>query len=252
MANGVSWLAGHHLRDAAGAGTAVHKTDGLAELVCSNSFRGDKVDNAVGLLKGNAPPWFAGAADRRSEPRRSGATSRSTGRAVLARRKPTPSRRAPLITVVREEVSSLPAATPGRPVIIATGPLTSEALSADIAQLVGGNHLYFYDAIGPIVLAEHRPHEGLSTVAMGPLDSNERAGTGQQGGERLVGQTMRGRAGKAGGLAGQMGQAGKAGMGRLAKMLRSLLRRRMPNTEAACPRPVRRSRVAWTMGRATI
>ena len=54
------------------------------------------------------------------------------------------------------------------------------------------------------------------------------------------------------GLAGQVGQAGKAGMGRLAKMLRSLLRRRMPNTEAACPRPVRRSRVAWTMGRATI
>src|SRR5204863_8832472 len=60
----------------------------------------------------------------------------------------------PLITVVRDEVTSVPNASITEPVIVATGPLTSEALSADIARLVGGDHLYFYDAISPIVLAD--------------------------------------------------------------------------------------------------
>jgi methylenetetrahydrofolate--tRNA-(uracil-5-)-methyltransferase len=60
----------------------------------------------------------------------------------------------PLITVSRKEVTALPAATTDAPVIIATGPLTSEALSSEIVALVGAEHLYFYDAISPIVLAE--------------------------------------------------------------------------------------------------
>jgi folate-dependent tRNA-U54 methylase TrmFO/GidA len=58
------------------------------------------------------------------------------------------------VTIVREEVLAIPSATERDPVIVATGPLTSEALSADIAALVGAEHLYFYDAISPIVLAE--------------------------------------------------------------------------------------------------
>ena len=61
--------------------------------------------------------------------------------------------------------------------IIATGPLTSDSLSADIAALVGGEHLYFYDAISPIVLAEtHRPIEGVPRVALGP-EPARRSGT---------------------------------------------------------------------------
>jgi len=60
----------------------------------------------------------------------------------------------PLITLSREEITSIPAATPESPVIIATGPLTSPDLSAAIVRLVGDEHLYFYDAISPIVLAE--------------------------------------------------------------------------------------------------
>ena len=60
----------------------------------------------------------------------------------------------PLITVVREEVTSIPTDPAMYPLIIATGPLTSESLSADVAALVGAEHLYFYDAISPIVLAE--------------------------------------------------------------------------------------------------
>src|SRR5204862_5104516 len=56
--------------------------------------------------------------------------------------------------VCREEISAVPESSPTEAVIVATGPLTSEALSADIARLVGSSHLYFYDAISPIVLAE--------------------------------------------------------------------------------------------------
>ena len=59
----------------------------------------------------------------------------------------------PLISIRRGEITSIPSGADG-PVIIATGPLTSDALSADIAALVGAKHLYFYDAISPIVLAE--------------------------------------------------------------------------------------------------
>ena len=133
--------------------TAVHKTDKLAELVCSNSFRGDKLDNAVGLLKeemrrlgslvmraadeARVPAGAALAVDRE---RFSGAVTDA-----LAGH--------PLITVVRGEVPRIPETLDG-PLIIATGPLTSESLSADIAAVVGAKHLYFYDAISPIVLAE--------------------------------------------------------------------------------------------------
>ncbi|HSC28092.1 MAG TPA: methylenetetrahydrofolate--tRNA-(uracil(54)-C(5))-methyltransferase (FADH(2)-oxidizing) TrmFO [Vicinamibacterales bacterium] len=132
--------------------TAVHKTDRLAELVCSNSFRGDKLDNAVGLLKeemrrlgslvmraadlSRVPAGAALAVDRDR-------FSDAVTRAILEH---------PLITIVREEIPRLPPG-PG-PVIVATGPLTSESLSRDIAARVGADHLYFYDAISPIVLAE--------------------------------------------------------------------------------------------------
>jgi methylenetetrahydrofolate--tRNA-(uracil-5-)-methyltransferase len=134
--------------------TAVHKTDRLAELVCSNSFRGDKLDNAVGLLKeemrrlgsivmraaeaSRVPAGAALAVDR--ERFAETITAALTGH--------------PRITISREEVTAIPPSTERDPVIIATGPLTSEALSRDLARVVGSDHLYFYDAISPIVLAE--------------------------------------------------------------------------------------------------
>jgi methylenetetrahydrofolate--tRNA-(uracil-5-)-methyltransferase len=134
--------------------TSVHKTDRLSELVCSNSFRGDKLDNAVGLLKeemrrlgslvmraadaSRVPAGAALAVDRER-------FSQAVTDAIHGH---------PLITVVREEVTSIPTDPAMYPLIIATGPLTSEALSADVAALVGAEHLYFYDAISPIVLAE--------------------------------------------------------------------------------------------------
>ena len=134
--------------------TAVHKTDRLSELVCSNSFRGDKLDNAVGLLKeemrrlgslvmraadaSRVPAGAALAVDRER-------FSQAVTDAIHGH---------PLITVAREEVTSIPTDPAMYPLIIATGPLTSESLSADVAALVGAEHLYFYDAISPIVLAE--------------------------------------------------------------------------------------------------
>ena len=134
--------------------TAVHKTDHLAELVCSNSLRGDKLDNAVGLLKEEMRrlgSLVMQAADRHRVP--AGAAlavdregfSRAITAAVAAHSR---------ITVVREEVTRIPEDPAMFPLVLATGPLTSEALSAEIARLVGGEHLYFYDAISPIVLAE--------------------------------------------------------------------------------------------------
>jgi len=133
--------------------TAVHKTDQLAELVCSNSLRGDKLDNAVGLLKeemrrlgslvmraadaNRVPAGAALAVDRDR-------FSRAITDAVESHL---------LISVTREEVSRIPDDPSMYPLVIATGPLTSESLSADIARIVGGDHLYFYDAISPIVLA---------------------------------------------------------------------------------------------------
>jgi len=133
--------------------TAVHKTEHLAELVCSNSFRGDKLDNAVGLLKeemrrlgsvvmraadaARVPAGAALAVDRDE-------FSRGVTGAISSH---------PRITLVREEIARVPPSLDG-PVIIATGPLTSDSLSADIASMVGSDHLYFYDAISPIVLAE--------------------------------------------------------------------------------------------------
>jgi len=134
--------------------TAVHQTGGLAELVCSNSFRGDKLDNAVGLLKEEmrrlgslvmraadahrVPAGAALAVDRER-------FSQAVTSAIAGH---------PRITIAREEVPRIPTDPAMFSLVIATGPLTSDSLSADIAAFVGAQHLYFYDAISPIVLAE--------------------------------------------------------------------------------------------------
>ena len=134
--------------------TPVHKTDRLAELVCSNSFRGDKLDNAVGLLKEEMrrlDSLIMRVADRVRVP--AGAAlavdrerfAEEVTEAVVAH---------PLIRVDRAEVSEIPEASPAAPIIVATGPLTSAALSSAIAAFVGREHLAFFDAISPIVLAE--------------------------------------------------------------------------------------------------
>jgi methylenetetrahydrofolate--tRNA-(uracil-5-)-methyltransferase len=131
--------------------TAVHKTDGLAELVCSNSFRGDKLDNAVGLLKEEMRrlgSLVMRAADAARVP---AGAALAVDRVVFSQRVTDSIGNHPLITVAREEVTAIPSSGP---VIIATGPLTSDSLSVAIREFVGADHLAFYDAISPIVLAE--------------------------------------------------------------------------------------------------
>jgi methylenetetrahydrofolate--tRNA-(uracil-5-)-methyltransferase len=131
-------------------GTAAHKTDRLAELVCSNSFRNSTLETAVGLLKEEmrrlgslvmrvadatqVPAGACLAVDR--DDFAAGVTA-----AIAA---------LPGVRLVREEVTALPEGL----TIVASGPLTSPALSDALQGALGARHLYFYDAIAPIVTAE--------------------------------------------------------------------------------------------------
>jgi methylenetetrahydrofolate--tRNA-(uracil-5-)-methyltransferase len=135
-------------------GTDAHKTDGLAELVCSNSFRSDDHEtNAVGLLheemrlagslimevagRHQVPAGGALAVDREGFSQE--VTARLSGH--------------PLVTIRREEIAGLPPEDWDN-VIVATGPLTSPALAAAVRTLTGEDDLAFFDAIAPIVHRE--------------------------------------------------------------------------------------------------
>ena len=135
--------------------TAVHQTDGLAELVCSNSFRGDKLDNAVGVLKEEMRRLGSLVMRAADQARVPAGAALAVDRHVFSRLVTETVSSHPRVTIAREEIDHVPTPESGwSPVIIATGPLTSEALSADIQRLVGDEHLAFYDAISPIVLAD--------------------------------------------------------------------------------------------------
>jgi len=134
--------------------TAVHKTDRLAELVCSNSFRGDKLDNAVGLLKEEMrrlDSLVMRVADRVRVP---AGAALAVDRERFADGITAEIDAQPLVRVERREIHAIPAPHDMSPVIVATGPLTSSDLSSSIAAFVGRDHLAFFDAISPIVLAE--------------------------------------------------------------------------------------------------
>lgn len=134
--------------------TPAHRTDGLAELVCSNSLRSDDaIHNAVGLLHeemrrcdslimraadlNKVPAGGALAVDR-------DAFSKTIGEALANH---------PLVTIKREEMTELPAPDSGK-YVIATGPLTSASLAEQIQAVAGGDILHFFDAIAPIVTAD--------------------------------------------------------------------------------------------------
>ena len=134
--------------------TEAHKTDGLAELVCSNSFRSDDAaTNAVGLLHEEmrrAGSLIMAAGDAHKLPAGGAlAVDRDHFSAEVTRRLGAH----PLISIERGEVAGLPPAD-WDSVIVATGPLTSPALSAAIQKLTGESELAFFDAIAPIVHLE--------------------------------------------------------------------------------------------------
>lgn len=125
-----------------------HKSEQLAELVCSNSLRGSGMNNAVGCLKEElrrTGSLFIEAADATAVPAGGAlAVDRNEFSAYISDKISAE----PNIHLVREEVCTLP--TEGV-TILATGPLTSEALSEELKNLTGNEHLYFYDAIAPVV-----------------------------------------------------------------------------------------------------
>lgn len=127
--------------------TPAHKTGLFAELVCSNSLRAAGLENAVGLLKQEMrmlDSLIIRCADASSVP---AGGALAVDRDIFSQLVTDEIRNNPNIEVIEDEVTSLPEG----PVIIASGPLTSDALSATIKELINEEYLYFYDAAAPIV-----------------------------------------------------------------------------------------------------
>ncbi|AGN36234.1 FADH(2)-oxidizing methylenetetrahydrofolate--tRNA-(uracil(54)-C(5))-methyltransferase TrmFO [Bacillus paralicheniformis] len=127
--------------------TPAHHTDKFAELVCSNSLRANSLTNAVGVLKEEMrvlDSAIIAAADECSVP---AGGALAVDRHEFAANVTEKVKNHPNVTVLNEEVTEIPEG----PTIIATGPLTSESLSAKLRELTGEDYLYFYDAAAPIV-----------------------------------------------------------------------------------------------------
>jgi methylenetetrahydrofolate--tRNA-(uracil-5-)-methyltransferase len=138
----------HEMRP--GRSTPAHATGRFAELVCSNSLRSDEPTHAAGLLKREMETFDSlviGTAREHHVPAGGAlAVDREAFSAAITARLET----LPGVEIRREEVTALPAGD----VVLATGPLGSPAVSAILSELCGGEHLYFYDAIAPIVDGE--------------------------------------------------------------------------------------------------
>ncbi len=127
--------------------TPAHHTDKFAELVCSNSLRANTLTNAVGVLKEEMRKLnsvIIHSADSSAVP---AGGALAVDRHDFAARVTEQVKNHPNVTVINEEVTDIPEG----PTVIATGPLTSEALSAKLKELSGEDYLYFYDAAAPIL-----------------------------------------------------------------------------------------------------
>lgn len=127
--------------------TPAHHTDKFAELVCSNSLRANGLTNAVGVLKEEMRGMnsvIMQAADKCAVP---AGGALAVDRHEFAGYVTEAVKTHPLVEVINEEVTSIPEGV----TIIATGPLTSEALAKEIQALTGQDYLYFYDAAAPII-----------------------------------------------------------------------------------------------------
>jgi methylenetetrahydrofolate--tRNA-(uracil-5-)-methyltransferase len=140
--------------------TPAHQTDRLAELVCSNSFKSVDNTNAHGLLKAELRALGSLLLPCADLARVPAGTALAVDRAVFSEAVHQRITTHPHITVVREEVAALP--VPG---IVATGPLTSERLTAAIVVRLGSSALAFYDAIAPVVSADSLDHERLYALS---------------------------------------------------------------------------------------
>ena len=130
-----------------GCPTAAHHTEQFAELVCSNSFRSAALQTAIGLLKEEMRRLSSLVMEAADHARVPAGQALAVDRKEFAQHVTDALIRHPLIEVHREEVENVP---PGL-TIIATGPLTSPKLTAQLRSLFGREHLYFYDSISPVV-----------------------------------------------------------------------------------------------------
>ncbi|MDL2210165.1 methylenetetrahydrofolate--tRNA-(uracil(54)-C(5))-methyltransferase (FADH(2)-oxidizing) TrmFO [Desulfovibrio sp. OttesenSCG-928-O18] len=138
-----------------------HSSENFAELVCSNSFRSDEPDSAIGLLKAEMRELgsltMAVAEEVKVPAGKALAVDREKFSAAMTKR----IEATPGVTVIRKEVTSLdspadlvPGGGAPRAVVVAAGPLASDALTASLMRFTGGEALYFYDAIAPIIVTE--------------------------------------------------------------------------------------------------
>ena len=130
--------------------TPAHHSADFAELVCSNSLRGDRLENAVGLLKEELRRCGSLIMECAEATRVEAGGCLAVDRAGFAALVTEKIRSNPLITVIPGEVTRVPEG----PVIIATGPLTSDELSKAIGEYFGADYLHFFDAAAPLVTAE--------------------------------------------------------------------------------------------------
>ena len=131
-------------------GTAAHHTDRLGELVCSNSFRNATLETAVGLLKEEMRQLGSLVIQVADAHRVPAGACLAVDREHFADALTRAVERLPGVRIVRDEVTDIP---PGL-TILASGPLTSPALSESLQRVLGIRHLYFYDAIAPIVTTD--------------------------------------------------------------------------------------------------
>lgn len=167
------------------AHSPAHTSPDLAELVCSNSLRSDDIASGVGLLKQEMRELDSLVMQVAETTRVPAGKALAVDRELFARRMTEAMERQPGITVVRREISSLhaPELLAADVAVAAAGPLASASLTASLADAVGSGHLYFYDAIAPIIAAESidtaiafpgsRYEEGAGDYLNCPMDREE-------------------------------------------------------------------------------
>ncbi|MBV9308961.1 MAG: methylenetetrahydrofolate--tRNA-(uracil(54)-C(5))-methyltransferase (FADH(2)-oxidizing) TrmFO, partial [Acidobacteriaceae bacterium] len=131
--------------------TAAHKTDNFGELVCSNSLKSEQVHSAPWLLKREMRQLNSLLLRAAETARVPGGHALTVDREIFSREITAAIESHPRISIKRGEVTEIPR---DGIVIIATGPLTSDALAQHITQLTGTDRLFFYDSISPIVAAD--------------------------------------------------------------------------------------------------
>lgn len=133
--------------------TAAQTSDGLAELVCSNSLRSDNPNNAIGLLHEELRQLGSLILRLADQHRVPAGDALAVDRELFSAAVEAHMRNHPRIEVIAQEVVSLQGLGDG-PLVVATGPLTSDSLAAELVQLTGQERMAFYDAIAPIIATE--------------------------------------------------------------------------------------------------